>query len=41
MLLDGIVARVFDDSLANTEREIEAAVRGIALFKVLHDAQSV
>ena len=39
MLLDAVVARVLDDSLANAERKIESAMRGVTLLEVLDDAQ--
>ncbi len=39
MLLGGVVARVLDDALANAEREVESAMRGVTLFEVLDDAQ--
>ena len=41
MLLDVVVARVLDDALANAERQIEPAMRGVALLEVLDDAQRV
>ena len=37
----GVVTRVLDDAFADTEREVEAAMRGVALLEVLDDAQSV
>jgi hypothetical protein len=36
-----IVAGVFDDALPHPEGQVESPVRGVALFKMLHDAQSV
>ena len=37
--MDAVVARVLDDALANTECEVEPAMRGIALLEVLDDAE--
>ncbi len=39
MLLDVVVARVLDDALAHAERQVQSAMRGVALLKVLDDAQ--
>ena len=41
VLFGGVVARVLDDAFANAEGEIEAAMRGVALLKVLDDAEGV
>jgi hypothetical protein len=39
MLLNAVVARVFDDALANAKRKIQPAMRCITLLKVLDDPQ--
>ena len=36
-----VIARVFDDALANFEGEVQAAKGGVALFKIFDDAQRV
>ena len=41
MLFDVVVTRVLDDAFANPERQIEPAMCGVALFKVLDDAKSM
>src|SRR5438552_9130196 len=41
MMLDAIVARVLDDALADAERQIEPAMRGVTLLEVLYDTQRV
>jgi len=41
MLGDAVVAGVLDDSLANAEGEIEAAMGGVALLEVLDDAEGM
>jgi hypothetical protein len=41
MLIDAIVTRVLDDSLADPEREVEATMSGVALLEVLDDAKGV
>src|SRR5438874_7040384 len=41
MLFDGVVARVLDDAFTNPERQIEPAMRGVTLLKVLDDAECV
>lgn len=41
VLVDGVVAGVLDDALADAEGEIQAAVGGVALLEVLDDTQGV
>jgi hypothetical protein len=41
MLLEAIVARVLDDAFPNAKRQIEPAVRGVALLEVLDNTQRV
>ena len=41
MLLDAIVARVLDDAFANAKRQVQSAMCGVTLLKVLDDAQRV
>ena len=41
MLRSAVVARVLDDAFAHAKRQVESTVRGIALLKVLDDAQRV
>src|ERR1700722_14504408 len=41
MLIDRIIVRVFDDALANFERQVESAKGRIAQLEVFHDAQGV
>src|ERR1700733_2241784 len=41
MRVRAVVARVFDDALANAKREIESAMRGIPLLEVLDDSQGM
>ncbi len=40
-LLGAIVARVLDDSFAHAQRQVQPAMRRVALLEVLHDAQRV
>src|SRR5881227_2464447 len=41
MLFEGVVARVLDDALANSKRQIKSAMGGVTLLEVLDDAQCV
>ena len=41
MIFGAVVVRVFDDSLADFERQIEPAKRRVAKFEVFDDAERV
>jgi hypothetical protein len=41
MVFDVVVARVLDDALPNTQRQVESAMRGVPLLEVLDDSQGV